>query len=155
MDKSKGRWQATSYEDSWDYISSKPNVSNQEWDNARSSCKQDYRYKYDDPCWDNIGINEFGGGHLKGGMSEDSIVFQDHMKPSSKEDVVNNPAHYQFGSLEAIDIIEGAITHAPEPVTAMLQAQVLKYLLRMWHKDKPAEDAKKAQWYLNRLVDQL
>jgi hypothetical protein len=37
----------------------------------------------------------------------------------------------------------------------MLQAQVLKYLLRLWLKDNPEQDAKKAQWYLNRLVDSL
>jgi len=36
-----------------------------------------------------------------------------------------------------------------------LQAQVLKYILRMWHKSNSKEDAEKAQWYLTRLIDSL
>ena len=74
---------------------------------------------------------------------------------SSKEDRVNSPSHYTSGSQEAIDIIEDAIKTAPSPETGMLQAQVLKYLLRLWLKDNPTEDAKKAQWYLKRLISKL
>lgn len=83
-----------------------------------------------------------------GAWSEDRIEL-------SQEDRVNSPSHYTRGTQEAIDIIEEAIDAAPTNQTAMLQAQVLKYLLRIWHKDNPAEDARKAQWYLNRLVDSL
>ena len=71
------------------------------------------------------------------------------------DDRVNSPSHYTQGSQEAIDIIEEAIAEAPSVKDGMLQAQVLKYLLRLWHKDNPAEDAKKARWYLNRLIDSL
>jgi len=70
-----------------------------------------------------------------------------------KSDRVNSPAHYTRGSQEAIDIIEEAIQDAPSVQLGMLQAQVLKYLLRMWLKDNPLEDAKKARWYLDRLID--
>jgi hypothetical protein len=83
-----------------------------------------------------------------GAWSEDRIEL-------SQEDRVNSPSHYTRGTQEAIEIIEEAIDAAPTNQTAMLQAQVLKYLLRIWHKDNPAEDARKAQWYLNRLVDSL
>ena len=76
--------------------------------------------------------------------SEDVITFDDR---------VNSPSHYTSGSQEVIDIIEDAIKHAPSNVEAMLQAQVLKYLLRIWLKDNPMEDAKKARWYLNRLIE--
>ena len=71
------------------------------------------------------------------------------------EDRVNSPSHYTGGSQEAIVTIEEAIEHAPSVKAGMLQAQVLKYLLRLWLKDNPLEDAKKAQWYLNRLVNSL
>lgn len=71
------------------------------------------------------------------------------------EDRVNSPAHYTRGSQEAIDTIEEAIQDAPTPTEGMLQGQVLKYLLRLWLKDNPAEDAKKAQWYLTRLIAKL
>ena len=83
-----------------------------------------------------------------GAWAEDTIEL-------TKEDRVNSPSHYTRGTQEAIEIIEEAIDAAPSNKLGMLQAQVLKYLLRIWHKDNPAEDARKAQWYLNRLVDSL
>jgi len=83
-----------------------------------------------------------------GSWAEDKITFE-------AEDRVNSPSHYTRGTQEAIDIIEEAIDAAPTNQAALLQAQVLKYMLRLWHKDNPAEDARKAQWYLNRLVDSL
>ena len=71
------------------------------------------------------------------------------------DDRVNSPSHYTYGNTEAIDVIEEAISEAPSVKAGMLQAQVLKYLLRLWHKDNPVEDAKKAEWYLKRLIDSL
>lgn len=71
------------------------------------------------------------------------------------DDRVNSPSHYTGGRVEAIDVIEDAIRDAPDPTTGMLQAQVLKYLLRLWLKDNPSEDAKKARWYLDRLITKL
>ena len=74
---------------------------------------------------------------------------------AAPDDRVNSPSHYTQGTQEAIDIIEEAIGDAPSVKAGMLQAQVLKYLLRLWYKDNPIEDAKKARWYLNRLIDSL
>jgi hypothetical protein len=86
-----------------------------------------------------------------------SIDIHDYfdMPERKDEDRVNSPSHYTGGSQEAIVTIEEAIEHAPSVKAGMLQAQVLKYLLRLWLKDNPLEDAKKAQWYLNRLIDCL
>ena len=70
-------------------------------------------------------------------------------------DMVNSPAHYTQGRYEVIDVIEDAIEEAPTAKAAMLQAQVLKYLLRMWHKIDAKEDAEKARWYLSRLINSL
>ena len=78
-----------------------------------------------------------------------------HLSPMSKRDAVNSPAHYTNGSQEAIVTIEEAIEPAPSVKAGMLQAQVLKYLLRVWLKDNPLEDLRKAQWYLTRLIDSL
>ncbi len=83
--------------------------------------------------------------------SDDMISFSEY----KKSDKVNSPAHYTRGSQEAIDIIEEAIQDAPDVKAGMLQGQVLKYLLRLWLKDNPEEDAKKARWYLNRLISKL
>ena len=73
----------------------------------------------------------------------------------AKDDRVNSPSHYTSGNREVIDTIEDAIKDAPDSIQGMLQAQVLKYMLRIWLKDNPAEDARKAQWYLNRLIEKM
>jgi hypothetical protein len=70
-------------------------------------------------------------------------------------DPVNHPEHYTAGRFEAIDVIEDAVQHAPDPIVGALQWQALKYLLRMWSKGNPAQDAAKAQWYLSRLLAKL
>ena len=72
-----------------------------------------------------------------------------------REDRVNSPSHYTSGGREVIDTIEDAVKDAPTPIEGMLQGQVLKYMLRIWLKDNPVEDARKAQWYLNRLIEKM
>ena len=72
-----------------------------------------------------------------------------------EEDAVNHPSHYTKGRYEAIDVIEDAIEDAPYSKVGFLQGQALKYLLRLWNKQNPQQDAAKAQWYLNRLVEDL
>ena len=81
------------------------------------------------------------------------VIFLGNYK--GNEDNVNHPAHYTQGKTEAIDIIEDAIAEAPGAKAGFLQAQVLKYMLRLWHKVDAKEDAEKARWYLNRLIDSL
>ena len=93
----------------------------------------------------------FMSNPLPGAASDDVIFFGDY----KKSDSVNSPAHYTRGSQEAIDIIEEAIQDAPSVKVGMLQAQSLKYLLRLWLKGNSKQDAEKARWYLNRLIDSL
>ena len=95
--------------------------------------------------WEGDTIN-FGGDVLK---FPEPAVFG----PST--DMVDSPAHYTRGKQEAIDIIEDAIADAPSNKQGFLQAQVLKYMLRLWLKTNSKEDAEKARWYLNRLIDSL
>ena len=94
---------------------------------------------------------------IPGAAGDDHIVFNDRVvrSPFGMSDSVNSPSHYTRGKSEAIDVIEDAIQDAPTPKAGMLQAQALKYLLRLWLKDNPEEDAKKARWYLNRLITSL
>ena len=66
-----------------------------------------------------------------------------------------NPPHYRNYRIEVIDILEDAVARAPDPVKGSLQYQVLKYLLRLWDKDGPLQDSKKARWYLDRLISKL
>ena len=82
------------------------------------------------------------------------IIYCDFAK-SKEEDKVNSPKHYTAGKVEVIEVIEDAIKDAPTVKAGMLQGQVIKYILRMWLKSNPLQDAQKAQWYLNRLIESL
>ena len=66
-------------------------------------------------------------------------------------DMVNNPDHYTHNGIEAINVIEAKLTD--EQYQGYLQGSVMKYLLRSNYKSKRNEDLKKAQWYLNTLVE--
>ena len=71
-------------------------------------------------------------------------------------DFVNHPPHYTAGQIETIDYIEDCVQHAPDPVVGGLQWQVLKYLgSRLWLKGSTLQDAKKARFYLDRLIAKL
>jgi hypothetical protein len=83
-------------------------------------------------------------------------MFNPDFYPTSPEsDSINHPPHYNAGPIESIDIIEQTVGFAPLPVLGGLQWQVLKYLLRLWHKGSPLQDAQKARWYLDRLIERL
>ena len=67
-----------------------------------------------------------------------------------KKDEVNYPSHYVNGGLEVIDIMEAKLS--TEEFEGFLTGNVLKYLFR--HKMKNGIiDLKKAQWYLNKLIN--
>lgn len=71
-----------------------------------------------------------------------------------KQDMVNNPAHYQSDSgLEVIDVIE-AFTADLKGYEAVETGNVLKYMCR-WKKKNGLEDLKKARWYLDRLIENV
>ena len=70
-------------------------------------------------------------------------------------DPVNSPSHYRYGKFEVIDVLEEAVGLAPDPVKGSLQYQVLKYMLRLWGKENPLQDAKKSRWYLDRLIEKM
>ena len=76
------------------------------------------------------------------------------MENKPKNDPVNHPAHYTAGGIECIDAIAAALTCQRDPMQAWLTGQVLKYLWR-WPLKNGAEDLRKAQFYLNRLVEAL
>ena len=76
------------------------------------------------------------------------------VKLKEKDDPVNHPAHYTAGGIECIDAIAAALTCQKDPMEAWLTGQVLKYLWR-WPLKNGLEDLKKAQFYLNRLIEKV
>lgn len=67
-----------------------------------------------------------------------------------EEDMVNSPAHYNFAGVECIDAIRAAT--GEEGFSFYLQGNVMKYLWRFKYKNG-VEDLRKAQWYLNVLIE--
>lgn len=70
---------------------------------------------------------------------------------SAETSAVERPAHYTRGKVECIDAIESAVTGLEGP-EAVLTGAALKYLWRWKWKARPAEDLRKARWYLDRLL---
>ena len=75
----------------------------------------------------------------------------------SKPDLINSPSHYSAGRrFEVIDVLEDWCARCPDPVQAALLFNCLKYLGRLYDKNKtPVTDAKKARWYLERLIKRI
>ena len=72
---------------------------------------------------------------------------------STKHDMVNSPKHYRMQGVEAIDILEMSMTE--EEFMGYLKGNMLKYIMRYKHKNKPKEDLQKAEWYLKKLIEKI
>lgn len=65
-------------------------------------------------------------------------------------DSVNKPAHYNQSGIECIEAIEASMSN--EQFCGYLKGNIMKYMWRYEDKNK-IEDLKKAQWYLNKLIE--
>lgn len=82
------------------------------------------------------------------------ILSVERYKESNKPDMVNHPGHYiSETGLETIDVIE-AFTFDLKGIEATDTGNVLKYMCR-WKSKNGLEDLKKAQWYLNHLINHV
>lgn len=88
-------------------------------------------------------------------MKNTSIGGYDTIRASTSViDLVNRPPHYQSDTgIECIDAIRAALGR--EGFIAFLRGQVIKYSWRLGSKDVPFQDAGKAKWYQDRLVEEL
>ena len=66
------------------------------------------------------------------------------------EDKVNRPKHYTQGGIETIDYLKAKLSK--EEFIGFCKGNVFKYLSREALKNGK-EDMKKAQWYLNKMID--
>lgn len=66
-----------------------------------------------------------------------------------EEDMVNSPAHYNKAGIETIDALQAMLNNGFD---YYLQGNIVKYLWRYRYKNG-VEDLKKAQWYLNKLIE--
>ena len=67
-------------------------------------------------------------------------------------DTVNKPPHYNKGEIETIDYIVDVL--GEYEAISYCHGNVIKYTgTRLWEKGNPIEDAKKAVWYLNKMIE--
>jgi hypothetical protein len=64
-----------------------------------------------------------------------------------------NPDHYKHGEVECIDALKAATVNKIG-IEAVCVANVIKYLWRFEYKGG-IDDVRKAQWYLNRLIEEM
>lgn len=76
-------------------------------------------------------------------------MFGEYSGPDGSDPV--NPSHYKYTAIEAIDYMK-AIS-SPEEFQGYLWLTAVKYLHR-WQKKGGVVDIEKAQWFLDRLVQE-
>ena len=82
-------------------------------------------------------------------LNGDSFTIGD----TTLSDNVNSPDHYNFAGIECIDAIRAATDDGLGGFEYYLQGNIIKYLWRYRYKNG-LEDLKKAQWYLNLLIEE-
>ena len=100
-----------------------------------------------------VRLSEFENREVNKTMEECTVGFcpmPSLEKPLHFFDPVDKPMHYAAGAVECIDAIEAQLT--PEEFRGYLKGNVAKY---MWRERKKGgtESLKKANWYLNRLIN--
>lgn len=106
------------------------------------------RRKVADELWNEFSIVTEETKYLANPTESSAKEEMDYMKEA---DMVNHPPHYTTGEIEVIDFID-------DKHLGFYEGQVIKYVSRAKLKNSgmnELEDLKKAQWYLNRLINNL
>ena len=75
------------------------------------------------------------------------------LKLFDEDEKVNSPSHYTRGEIEVIDIIK-QLTQGYEPFEAYLVGNTIKYLARANFKENKQQDLEKAEWHINKLLEE-
>jgi hypothetical protein len=97
---------------------------------------------------------ECGGVEGTGGWHFMTCSRRFEIPDSMLDDAVNHPEHYNYGKTETIDYIMQVCALYPGH-QAVLVGNVIKYISRAPLKGDKEKDLKKAQWYLNKLLEAL
>jgi hypothetical protein len=84
-------------------------------------------------------------------LRHEEYMKQAMAQSDNKEDMVNNPPHYNASGVECINAIEAATGEGYE---FYLQGNIIKYLWRYRYKNG-VQDLEKASWYLDKLITEV
>ena len=68
-------------------------------------------------------------------------------------DEIDKPKHYTQGKVECLDAIDSMLEESSQ--IDFYRTQIVKYMWRLRDKGDSLKDAKKAQFYLGRLIEKL
>jgi hypothetical protein len=85
---------------------------------------------------------------IKDVLTTDETRLKNAVATISRADMVNHPPHYTAGGIETIDFIEAK-------QLGYNLGNVVKYVSRNILKGDQLENLKKAQWYLNREINNI
>lgn len=68
-----------------------------------------------------------------------------------KKEMVNHPSHYNQGGMECIEGLIGAF--GKKEVATFCKINAMKYIWRLGHKDKEAQEIGKIKWYLDKYLE--
>lgn len=103
--------------------------------------------------WDSLRAKEVGRDskfQVQWLDEEEEDVPNEHPVFGKPVDMVENPPHYNNGSIECIEAIEAMLSR--DEYIGYLRGNALKYMWRFRYKSKPFEDLRKARWYEERLM---
>ena len=85
---------------------------------------------------------------------ETTLDLEDLFDDIDSYDPVNKPAHYNLsGGIECIDYIKQVL--GTDGFIAYCHGNMIKYQHRQKYKTDPVENMKKAQWYLNKMLETM
>tara|TARA_Y100000996_G_scaffold414429_1_gene405266 strand:+ start:3755 stop:4048 length:294 start_codon:yes stop_codon:yes gene_type:complete len=86
------------------------------------------------------------------GSIDDATPEQWNRAAQAIKDAVDHPPHYNKGDIETIDYIVDVL--GDWEAISYCHGNVIKYTsTRLFEKGKPIEDARKAIWYLNKMIE--
>jgi len=84
-------------------------------------------------------------------QSTHALSTNKEIENSATTEAVDHPPHYNAGEIETIDYIVDVL--GKYEAISYCQGNIIKYTgSRMWSKGNPLQDAKKARWYLNKMI---
>tara|TARA_R100000081_G_scaffold85407_1_gene54396 strand:- start:207 stop:713 length:507 start_codon:yes stop_codon:yes gene_type:complete len=102
------------------------------------------RHREDGPAYEGAGGTKYW--YLNG-----QEVTEEEVMGKKSQDNVNSPSHYNQAGIECIDAIKASLGDGYQDYC---KGNVMKYLWRYKYKNG-IEDLKKAQWYLNSMVESV
>tara|TARA_R110000744_G_scaffold117379_4_gene219425 strand:+ start:1589 stop:1897 length:309 start_codon:yes stop_codon:yes gene_type:complete len=79
--------------------------------------------------------------------------YEEYVLEEEELDSVNHPPHYGNGEIECIVYMRDNMD--PLMFMGYLEGNTKKYLHRYRYKETPLQDLRKAQWYLDRLIEEM